>query len=122
MDDQHERRKEPRKKLMAFTPVYDHSKGSLLGYIRDLTLQGVLVVGEKKLDVDAQVPLMFELPGGLPGILATRLNMSSRVARCEYDQSSQTYQIGFEFIEVEPEKTKIIQALLQRYHFRHQTD
>ena len=67
IEEQSERRKEPRKKLMAFTPVYDRSKGILLGYIQDLTLQGVLVIGEKKLEENTQVSLSFELPGGLPG-------------------------------------------------------
>jgi c-di-GMP-binding flagellar brake protein YcgR len=119
MEEQSERRKEPRKKLMAFTPVYDRSKGILLGYIQDLTLQGVLVIGEKKLEENTQVSLSFELPGGLPGILATRLDLSARVARCENDESSQTYKIGFAFMEVEPEQAEIIRALLERYHFKH---
>jgi len=119
MSDFSDRRKEPRKKLMAFTSVYDQEKGILLGYIRDLTLQGVLVIGEKTLVVNTQTTLAFELPGGLPGIMATRLTISARVARCEVDESSQTYKIGFEFTHVEPEHTEIIYALLERYHFRH---
>lgn len=114
-----DRRKEPRKKLMAFTPVYDQAKGILLGYIRDLTLQGVLVIGEKELDANTHTTLVFELPGGLPGITATQLSVSARVARCEEDKSSQTYKIGFEFTDVEPGQTGILQALLERYHFRH---
>ena len=119
MDESGERRQEPRKKLMAFTPVYDQTKGILLGYIRDLTLRGVLVIGEKKLDVNTKIVLAFELPGGLPGVKATRMKILARVARCEEDESSQTYKIGFEFTDVEPEQTEIIQALLERYHFRH---
>jgi c-di-GMP-binding flagellar brake protein YcgR len=119
MGDFSDRRKEPRKKLMAFTPVYEKAKGVLLGYIRDLTFNGVLVIGEKKLDANTQTILEFELPGGLPGVTATQLAISARVARCKMDESSQTYQIGFEFTAVEPEQTRIIQALLERYHFRH---
>jgi len=119
MDDQHERRKEPRKKLMAFTSVYDLYKAMLLGHIRDLTQQGVLVIGEKKLDVNTQTTLAFELPGGLTGIAATHMKISARVARCEVDESSQIYKIGFEFTDIKPEQTEILQALLERYHFRH---
>ena len=114
-----DRRKETRKKLMAFTPVYEKSKGTLLGYIRDLTLKGVLVIGEKKLDVNTLSTLSIELPGGLPSIAATHLTVSARVARCEDDDSSQTCKIGFEFTDIEPEQTEINQALLERYHFRH---
>ncbi len=119
MDEHSERRKELRKKLMAFTPVYDLEKGILLGYIRDLTLQGALVIGEKFLDSGTQTTLAFELPGGLPGITVTRMKITARVARCVQDESSKTYQIGFEFTATSPEQTEILQALLQRYHFRH---
>ena len=119
MKDLSDRRKEPRKKLMAFTPVYDQSNGILLGYIRDLTLQGALVIGEKNVDIDTQTTLAFELPGGLPGVTATRMKISAHVVRCEEDESSQTYKIGFEFTVVEPGQIEILQALLERYHFRH---
>ena len=119
MNEQSERRKESRKKLMAFTSVYDQDKGALLGYIRDLTLQGVLVISEKKLDTDKQITLSIELPGGLPEITTTRMKIPARVARCMEDEGSQTYQIGFEFTDATPENLRIIQALLERYHFRH---
>ena len=119
MNEQSERRKESRKKLMAFTSVYDQDKGALLGYIRDLTLQGVLVISEKKLDADKQITLSIELPGGLPEITTTRMKIPARVARCMEDEGSQTYQIGFEFTDATPENLRIIQALLERYHFRY---
>jgi hypothetical protein len=119
MNDFNNRRRETRKTLMAFTPVYDRSKGILLGYIRDLTQQGALVIGEKKVDANTHTILAFELPGGLPRITATRLEIAARVARCEQDEETQTYKIGFEFTDPTPEQTEIIQALLERYHFRH---
>jgi hypothetical protein len=120
MNDFSDRRKEPRKKLMAFTPVYEKPQGILLGYIRDLTLKGVLVIGEKKLDVNKQTTLAIELPGGLPNIAPTLLTVSARVARCEIDESSQIYKLGFEFVDIQSEQTEVIQALLKRYHFRHE--
>lgn len=46
-----ERRKEARKTAMKFTPVYDLDQGKILGYLRDLTLQGTLVIGEKALEI-----------------------------------------------------------------------
>ena len=119
MDNFSDRRKEPRKKLMAFTSVYDQDKGVLIGYIRDLTLQGVLVIGEKILDVNDQLTLAIELPGGLPEIKVTRMTIPARVARCTKEEGPQTYEIGLEFTDATPENLRIIQALLERYHFRH---
>ena len=87
MNEHRERRKEPRKKVMAFTQVYDLDKDILLGHIRDLTLQGTQVISEKALDVDSQITLAMELPGGLPGVKATRMEISARVVRCVGDEN-----------------------------------
>jgi hypothetical protein len=114
-----ERRKKTRRKLMAFTSVYDEDKDILLGYIRDLTQQGALVIGEKELDVNTQITLALELPGGLPGISTTRMIIPARAIHCVKDESTQTYKIGFVFTDVQPEHSQIIEALLERYHFRH---
>lgn len=119
MNEFDERRKEERKTVMKFTPVYELTKGKLLGYLRDLTLQGALVMGEKMLEVDTQTTLKFNLPEDLPDIEAQHLTISARVARCIEDESPNSYKIGFEFKDINPEQTQIIEALLERYHFRH---
>jgi hypothetical protein len=117
MDD---RRTEMRKKLMVFTPVRDRTNGSLLGFLGNLTLQGALVIGEKPLEINHLAHLDIEFPDGLPGIASRHLLVRARVARCVRDEESQRdFKIGFEFIEIQPEQTQIIEALLDRYHFRH---
>jgi c-di-GMP-binding flagellar brake protein YcgR len=114
-----ERRKEARKLVMKFTPVYNADNGKLIGYLRDLTLQGALVIGEKTLDVNTQITLKFNLPEDFPDNLAKHLTISARVARCIEDESPNSYKLGFEFQEINSEQTWIIEALLERYHFRH---
>ena len=117
-----EKRKETRKKVMAFTPVYnmDRERRVLLGYLLDLALQGAMEIGEKTLEIDKQVILAIEFPDSLPGIPDTRMTIPARVVRCIKDEGPQDFDIGFAFLEFNPEHTKIIQALLDRYHFRHQ--
>jgi Tfp pilus assembly protein PilZ len=114
------RRKEMRKKVMAFTPVRDSGRGALLGYLANLTLQGAMVVGEKPLEIDSQISLGIDLPGDLPGISSRRMIIPARVARCVADtESSREFGIGFEFVEITPDHAQIVEALLDRYHFRH---
>lgn len=118
-----ERRKETRKKLMAFAPVRDASRDILLGYLADLTLQGAMVIGEKPLELHSQVTLSINLPGDLPGISIQQIKIPARVARCVQDEfGSREFDLGFEFIGLDLEQTKIIQALLNRYHFRYEPD
>jgi PilZ domain len=114
-----ERRKETRRKLMAFTPVYDLEGRNLLGYLGDLTLKGAMVIGVKPLEVDRQIILDIEFQDELPGIMTKHMTISARVARCDRDESPNSFKIGFEFKDIQPEHVQIIQALLERYHFRH---
>jgi hypothetical protein len=115
-----ERRKEKRKVLMTFILVHDQQRRTILGYLRDLTLQGAMVIGEHPQRVNSLLDLVFDLPTELEGVSSRRLILPARVARCLPDDAPLSYQVGFEFTQVTPEQEKIIAALLGRYHFSHQ--
>lgn len=115
-------RKESRKKLMKFTPVYDILHKTLLGYVGDLTLQGVMAIGEKPVEAGRHLTLGIDFPESLPEMPATRVAISARAAWCRHDDSPQYFNIGFEFIDVSPENSKIIGAILERYQFRSVVD
>jgi hypothetical protein len=57
-----EKRKDERKKLIAFTPVYDSQHKVLLGYLGDLSREGALLVGETPMEINAQMTLMIDFP------------------------------------------------------------
>jgi hypothetical protein len=115
-----DRRAEPRKKVMAFTPVYNLTGNNLLGYLGDLTMKGAQVIGEKPLQAGAQVILTFTLPGDLPEITAKHMDIPVKVMRCEADESANGgYRIGVLFLELSAENETIIRAMLDRYHFRY---
>ena len=113
-----EQRKETRKKLMAFTPIYDFNQRLLLGYVGDLTLLGVMVIGEKSLEINREAILKIEFPNNLSDVIATDIIIPARVAWCRHDENPQYFNIGFEFTKVTPQHTKIFQAILERYQFR----
>lgn len=116
-----ERRTETRKKLMAFTTVRERRQGALLGYLGNLTSHGLLVIGEKPLELDAHITLEIEFPDELPETSTRRIVIDARVARCVPDQENpREFNIGFEFINIESEHIQILQSLLERYHFRYQ--
>lgn len=114
-----EKRKETRKKLITFTPVYDSKKKTLLGYVFDLTLLGILVVGERPVEIDKEIMIKIEFPNNEPDSTANHITIPARVAWCRQDEIPRYFNIGFEFTEVSPEHTKLFQAMLGRYLFRH---
>ena len=116
MDD---RRKEPRRRLTAFTPVYDLRPRILLGYLGDLTQRGAMVVGTNLTTINKETMLEINFPSDLPDIPMFQVTIPARLAWGRQDESPQYFNIGVEFTEVKPEHAEVFQYILERYYFRH---
>ncbi len=114
-----ERRKETRRRLTAFTKVYDLHPRVLLGYLGDLTLRGAMMVGTNLTTINKETVLEIEFPGELPGAPARPVKIPARIAWCRQEENPQYFNIGVEFIEVTSEHAELFQQMLERYHFRH---
>lgn len=117
--DEH-RRKNERKHLIAFTPVYDSHTKLVLGYLGDLSLQGAMVIGEKPMDVDTQITLEIDFPSARE-FSARRVKIPARAAWCRQEQNSQYFNTGFEFLKVNPMYIPYLEAILERYQFQRET-
>lgn len=113
------RRKEPRRRLTAFTPVYDLHPRILLGYLGDLNLLGALVVGTNLVTINKETSLEIRFPGELSQITVLPVFIPARIAWCRPDDNPKYFNIGIEFTEVTPEHKYIFERILERYHFRH---
>lgn len=112
-----ERRREERKRLITFAPVYDLQKDFLLGYLGDLNLLGAMLLGKKSMDVDHHLTLAIKFPE-TPETPATRSTIPARVAWCRQEEDTAYFNIGFQFLELSEENRKVIEAILNRYQFR----
>jgi hypothetical protein len=113
------RRRETRRKMMAFTPVYDLHPRMLLGYLGDLTMRGALVTGTSITTINKKITMEIDFPSDIPGIPVLKVELPARIAWCRQDESPQYYNIGVEFLEVSPEHAALFQQILERYHFRY---
>jgi hypothetical protein len=114
-----DRRKETRRKLMAFTPVYDLHPRVLLGYLGDLTLRGALVIGAKLVTINKETLLEILFRSDEPGMTVFPITIPARIAWCRPDEDPHYYNIGVEFNEVTAEHEELFQKILERYHFRY---
>ncbi|MGB8212622.1 MAG: PilZ domain-containing protein [Anaerolineales bacterium] len=110
-------RKLERKTLISFTPVYDTRRNSLLGYLRDLTVQGAMLSGIKRMEPGQIVTLAVDFRE-TPEIPATRITLPTRVAWCRREPASTDYVTGVEFLELTDLNKMVILAILERYQFR----
>lgn len=112
-----ERRKQPRKNLMAYSQVFDLSGGRLIGYLGDLNLVGAMIIADQPMEIDSKPVISIQLPE-LPNISSSSLDMPARVAWCNKDVSPEFLNIGLEFSLVTDEQKAIIEAVMENYEFR----
>jgi hypothetical protein len=114
-----DRRKEPRRRLTAFTPVYDLHPRILLGYLADLNLLGAMVVGTNLTTINKETTLEIRFPGELSHITVLPVVIPARIAWCRPDENPKYFNIGVEFTEMSLQHQSIFERILERYHFRH---
>ncbi len=114
-----EKRKNERKKLIAFTPVYD-SRQNILGYLGDLTVEGTRLIGEKPMEVNTKITLVIDFPATTE-LPARRVTVPARVIWCNQEENRQYFNTGFEFLDISQQNKAIIGAILERYQFRRPT-
>lgn len=111
-----DKRRDARKKLMAFTPVYIYNPRALLGYLEDLTIHGARVVGGIQLEEGRLINLSIEFPEGIPNVPSYPLQIRARVVRVHEDEAHYE-NLGFEFVDVTEEQAAILDSVIQRYEF-----
>ncbi|MBT3315857.1 MAG: hypothetical protein HN390_14715 [Anaerolineae bacterium] len=112
-----ERRKIPRKYLMAYSSVYEQSTGKMLGYLSDLTLEGLMVIGKEKLEIGKETEIRIDLPE-IPAFEENQLQIGVRIIWVQPDLDPRLNNIGFNFIELPEEQKPIISEMIEIYEFR----
>jgi hypothetical protein len=113
-----EQRKTERKKLSTFTPVYDSRQHALLGYLGDLTVQGARLVGDQFMETGHELTLMIDFPATAE-LPARRVILPARVIWCQQETNAKYFNTGFEFQQMDSPSKTVIEAVLERYQFRH---
>ncbi len=111
-----ERRKLSRKYLMAFSSVLDNNSGMLLGYLCDLTLDGLMVISKVPKNAENEIELYIELPD-TPKFSRKSLKIKTRIIWCEADIDPRLYNVGFQFVNLAEEDKPIIEQMIESYEF-----
>jgi len=112
-----ERRKLPRKYLMAYSSVYEQSTGKMLGYLCDLTLDGLMVISKESLEVDAETQIYIDLPD-TENFPQNIIKINARVVWINPDLDPRLNNIGFQFIDLAEEQKSIITQMINTYELQ----
>jgi len=112
-----ERRKLPRKYLLAFSSVFKQSTGELIGYLNDLTLEGLMIISKESLEINTELGIYLDLP---EMILSKEraLKIQVRVIWVQPDVEPSLNNIGFQFLGLKDNQKPVINQMIDAYEFR----
>jgi len=112
-----ERRKLKRKYLMFYTRVFNRRTGELLGNLADLTVEGLMLIGEQPLPVGTFYDLRMDLPVGFD-FPKRHLDMLGKSVWCAPDIDPRFFNTGFHLEYVDREDIAVIERLVEDYGLR----
>lgn len=110
-------RKEERKKVMTFTPVYDFQENFPLGYLADLTPMGALLVSEEPVAAGRAIILAIDFRETSEIPSNRRMILPVRVAWCQLEEHHTYYNAGLEFLKMTEPNKEVIETMLKKYQF-----
>jgi hypothetical protein len=111
-----ERRQLERKHLMFYSRVFDRKTGKFVGYLGDITVEGVMIISDEKIETDARYSFRMDLPEDLfPKAL---LNLEVESIWCQPDVDPNFYNTGFRLLDGSEEDQEIITRIIMEYGFK----
>ena len=111
------KRHEPRPRLMTYLKVHCAETGRVVGRIIDLTTQGVRLVTNEEIQLEAEIHLVIPFDSGSGQQEELRID-----ARCRWtgpDVNPDYLCAGLEFVEVRPRQEALLARIIQRYRYEH---
>ncbi len=104
-----ERRKSRRHHVVFYARVYIEETGALLGYLENLSLNGMMVVSDRPISPGKTLTLGLELPQEFNH--QGRLQLSARVVWCRADKDPDFYNTGFEITAISAENCGLLERI-----------
>lgn len=110
-----EKRRIKRRHLLYYLPVNDAESLDLLGHLADITIEGIMLVGDMALVPGRTYELNLALPKD--AFEKTELRCTARCAYCRKDVNPSLYASGFEIKQIAAEDRVLIRALIRKIGF-----
>lgn len=111
-----EKRELKRRHLIYYLRVFDRNTDQLLGHLVNITSQGIMLISEKPLAVGVTFELRMKLPAAM--VEYEHLDFEAKSVWNGKDSNPNFYDTGLQMIDVAPNKTAIIEDLIERFGFQ----
>jgi len=108
-----ERRKQTRRLLTYFSRVIDRESRQLLGYLVDLTTDGIMIVGSFPIRANALFRLRIDLPENYSD--KNQVEFRAKVVWSQPDPDSELHRSGFKFLEQSVDDRLLLEDLISKF-------
>ena len=113
--DGKDRRVSERRHTIYFSEVHNKNERSLMGYVVDMSMAGLMILTKKKIDVGGLFQLEIVLPEELEG--RDRLNIRAKSMWCKKDANPEYYIVGLELEDMSTMDEEILMDYIRLYGY-----
>lgn len=111
-----ERRKLKRRHIMFYSRVFDRRTGEFIGYLGNMTPEGLMIISDEPITADQPFSLRIDLPEDIYPKLVLAFDAHS--VWCEPDIDPHFYNTGFRLSNISQEDIDLINQIVEDYGFR----
>ncbi len=112
----HERRKTKRRYLLFYSRVFNAVTQDLIGHLVDITSGGAMIISEEPIKINTIFELRMELSKEVSD--KPYMEFSAKSLWGKPDIDPHYHDTGFQFINITPDDSLIIQKIIDVYGFR----
>ena len=110
-----ERRQLDRRHMLFYSRVFDRRTGIFLGYLGNLTKEGMMIISEDPIPVGKDFLLRIDLPDDMYEQNVLNFEASSRW--CQPDIDPNFHNTGFQFERIEDNDVEVVAQIIEDYGF-----
>lgn len=111
-----EKRNLKRRHLIFYLRVIDTETELPIGYVVDITPEGIMLISEKEYKLGTQFKLRMDLPEDY--LTTKHITFDAKVMWSQVDVNSDFFDIGLQFNELPEEDANMIQGLINLFGFQ----
>jgi len=111
-----EKRKLQRRHLIYYLKVMEQDTDKQIGFLVDITTQGIMIMSESPVEVDKTYHFRMLLQTEMND--QEYLNFDAKSIWCNQSINTDFYDTGFELIDVTPEDFKGIKSIIEELGFK----
>ncbi len=108
-----EQRTVERRRLVFYLRVFDQDSKGIIGHLTDISTAGLMLVSVRPIKVDAEFSVRVILPKEVSG--RNELQLKIQCIWCRPDSIPSFHVAGFQYVEIDLEKKKMIDALTSEF-------